>query len=153
MGNDCPLDRISFTDPTGPHDQLNAFGLHIAYDTYRTELTSHADAVHGGESVCGRRPDAGWLPPATTNRNPSTAGFVYSPDGQDLGAFDRRPAAYGGVGVTSLTIVTTTSERTLNTFLPSVVMKSTKSPLTEYSSAVTLRSLRGGVFGAVYSTV
>ncbi|WP_425246980.1 hypothetical protein [Streptomyces sp. NEAU-NA10] len=87
-GNDCPLDRIPYGDGTGPHNQLNAFGLHIAYDTYRTELTSDTTAVHGGdggESVCGGYGHMlGWLPLATANRNPSMVEFVYGPDGEDL---------------------------------------------------------------------
>ncbi|GAA4115661.1 hypothetical protein GCM10022284_68510 [Streptomyces hundungensis] len=51
---------------TGPQEQLNAFGLRTAYDTYRAELTGDVTAVHGadgGESVCGgygRMP--AWLP-------------------------------------------------------------------------------------------
>lgn len=55
-GNDCPLDRIPHGDRTGPHQQLSGFGLRIAHDTYRTELTSDVTAAHGGdggESVCG----------------------------------------------------------------------------------------------------
>ncbi|MFE1879532.1 hypothetical protein [Streptomyces diastatochromogenes] len=87
-GNDCPLDRIPYGDHTGPHNQLNAFGLRIAYSTYRTELTSDAVAVHGGdggESVCGGYGHMlAWLPLATANRNPSMVEFVYGPDGEDL---------------------------------------------------------------------
>jgi formylglycine-generating enzyme required for sulfatase activity len=87
-GNDHPLDRIPYEDRTGPHQQLNAFGLRIAYDTYRVELTSDVTAVHGGdggESVCGGYGRVlAWLPLATANRNPSTAEFVYGPDGEDL---------------------------------------------------------------------
>ncbi|MEV7523543.1 hypothetical protein [Streptomyces sp. NPDC091371] len=87
-GNDCPLDRIPYGDHTGPHNQLNGFGLRIAYDTYSTELTSDATAVHGGdggESVCGGYGHLlAWLPLATANRNPSMAEFVYGPEGEDL---------------------------------------------------------------------
>ncbi|MFE2315892.1 hypothetical protein ACFXC8_22610 [Streptomyces sp. NPDC059441] len=87
-GNDCPLDRIPYGDRTGPQNQLNAFGLHIAYDTYRTELTSDVAAVHGGdggESVCGGYGHMlAWLPLATANRNPSMVEFVYGPDGEDM---------------------------------------------------------------------
>jgi len=87
-GNDCPLDRIPYGDRTGPQNQLNAFGLRIAYDTYRTELTSDVTAVHGGdggESVCGGYGHMlAWLPLATANRNPSMVEFVYGPDGEDL---------------------------------------------------------------------
>jgi hypothetical protein len=87
-GNDCPLDRIPYGDDTGPHNELNAFGLHIAYDTYRAELTSDATAVHGGdggESVCGGYGHLlAWLPLATANRNPAMAEFVYGPDGEDM---------------------------------------------------------------------
>ncbi|MGW0925134.1 hypothetical protein ACWD3J_39780 [Streptomyces sp. NPDC002755] len=87
-GDDCPLDRIPYGDDTGPHNELNAFGLRIAYDTYRTELTSDVTAVHGGdagESVCGGYGHLlAWLPLATANRNPGTAEFVYGPDGDDM---------------------------------------------------------------------
>ncbi|WP_338498724.1 hypothetical protein [Streptomyces sp. SJL17-4] len=87
-GNDCPLDRIPYGDSDGPQNQPNAFGLHIAYDTYRAEVTSDVTAVHGGdggESVCGGYGHLlGWLPLATANRNRSMAEFVYSSDGEDL---------------------------------------------------------------------
>ncbi|MEU6340662.1 hypothetical protein ABZ883_06895 [Streptomyces sp. NPDC046977] len=87
-GNDCPLDRIPYGDRTGPQNQVNSFGLRIAYDTYRAELTSDAVAIHGGdggESVCGGYGHMlAWLPLATANRNPSMVEFVYSPDGEDL---------------------------------------------------------------------
>ncbi|MFJ9074671.1 hypothetical protein ACIRO3_05385 [Streptomyces sp. NPDC102278] len=87
-GNEAPLDRIPYGDDTGPHNQPSAFGLRIAYDTYRAELTSDVADVHGGdggESVCGgygRMP--AWLPLATANRNPFMADFVYGPEGEDL---------------------------------------------------------------------
>ncbi|WP_330300428.1 hypothetical protein [Streptomyces sp. NBC_00503] len=87
-GDDCPLDRIPYGDPTGPHSRLGAFGLRIAYDTYSAELTSDVTAVHGGdggESVCGGYGNLlAWLPLATANRNPAMAEFVYGPDGEDL---------------------------------------------------------------------
>ncbi|MEH6375538.1 hypothetical protein V7793_14540 [Streptomyces sp. KLMMK] len=87
-GDDCPLDRIPYGDGAGPQNRLNAFGLRIAYDTYRTELTSDTTAVHGGdggESACGGYGHVlAWLPLATSNRNPFTAEFVYGPDGEDL---------------------------------------------------------------------
>ncbi|AXG78813.1 hypothetical protein [Streptomyces paludis] len=87
-GNDCPLDRIPYGDRTGPHQRLSGFGLRIAYDTYRTELTSDSTAVHGGdggESVCGGYGHMlAWLPLATANRNPFLAEYVYGPDGEDL---------------------------------------------------------------------
>jgi hypothetical protein len=87
-GDDCPLDRIPYGDDTGPHNELNAFGLHIAYDTYRTELTSDVTAVHGGdggESVCGGYGHLlAWLPLATGNRNPGMAELVYGPDGENM---------------------------------------------------------------------
>ncbi|MGW7431663.1 hypothetical protein ACWGIN_19205 [Streptomyces sp. NPDC054861] len=87
-GDDCPLDRIPYGDRTGPHEQLSAFGLRIAYDTYRTELSSDVTAAHGGdggESVCGGYGHVlAWLPLATAHRNPSMAEFVYGPDGDDL---------------------------------------------------------------------
>ena len=95
-GNGCPLDRIPYDDPTGPQHHANALGLRIAYDTYRTELTSDVTAVHGGdggESACGGYGYLlGWLPLATANRNPFLAEFVYGPDGEDLcGDFSTRP--------------------------------------------------------------
>ncbi|MGW1132926.1 hypothetical protein [Streptomyces griseoluteus] len=87
-GDDCPLDRIPYGDDTGPHNEPNAFGLHIAYDTYRTELTSDVTAVHGGdggESACGGYGHLlAWLPLATANRNPGMAEFVYGPEGEDM---------------------------------------------------------------------
>ncbi|MGW1067573.1 hypothetical protein ACWD4F_24015 [Streptomyces aureus] len=87
-GDECPLDRIPYGDRTGPHNLLNAFGLHIAYDTYRAELTSEGTAVHGGdggESVCGGYGTLlAWLPLATANRNPSMVEFVYGPEGEDM---------------------------------------------------------------------
>ncbi|MCX2182705.1 hypothetical protein KV205_19560 [Streptomyces sp. SKN60] len=88
-GDDCPLDRTPYGAPDGPHHQPNALGLHIAYDTYRTELTSDVTAVHGGdggESECGGYGNLlGWLPLATANRNPFLATeFVYAPDGEDM---------------------------------------------------------------------
>ncbi|WP_326614424.1 hypothetical protein OG949_39805 [Streptomyces scopuliridis] len=94
-GNDCPLDRLPYGD-SASQNQLNAFGLHIAYDTYRTELTSDVTAVHGGdggESVCGGYGHMlAWLPLATANRNPSMVEFVYGPDGEDMHEdFSTRP--------------------------------------------------------------
>ncbi|WSC18087.1 hypothetical protein OIE64_32520 [Streptomyces brevispora] len=87
-GDDCPLDRIPYGDRTGPEQQLNAFGLRIAYDTYRAEVTSDTAVVHGGdggESVCGGYGQVlAWLPLATANRNPFMAEFVYGPDGEGL---------------------------------------------------------------------
>ncbi|MEU3555800.1 hypothetical protein [Streptomyces fragilis] len=88
-GNHCPLDRTPYDDPTGPQHGPNALGLHIAYDTYRTELTSDTTAVHGGdggESVCGGYGNLlAWLPLATANRNPFHATeFVHGPDGEDM---------------------------------------------------------------------
>jgi hypothetical protein len=87
-GDECPLDRIPHGDSSGPQNQLNAFGLRIAYDTYNTELTSDVTSVHGGdggESVCGGYGRMlSWLPLATANRNPYLVEFVYGPDGADL---------------------------------------------------------------------
>ncbi|MFF3846537.1 hypothetical protein [Streptomyces sp. NPDC002328] len=95
-GDDCPLDRDPYGDSAGPHRQPNAFGLRIAYDTYRAELTSDVSAVHGGdggESVCGGYGSLlAWLPLATAHRNPSMAEFVYGPDGEDMyDEFSTRP--------------------------------------------------------------
>lgn len=87
-GDDCPLDRVPYDDPTGPQHEPNAFGLRIAYDTYSTELTSDTTVVRGGdggESVCGGYGRLlGWLPLATANTNPAMAEFVYGEDGEDL---------------------------------------------------------------------
>ncbi|MFE3829430.1 hypothetical protein [Streptomyces sp. NPDC059092] len=87
-GDDCPLDRTPYGDSTGPHQRLSGFGLRIAHDTYRTELTSDVTAVHGGdggESECGGYGHMlAWLPLATANRNPFMAEFVYGPDGEGL---------------------------------------------------------------------
>ncbi|MDB1089094.1 hypothetical protein PJ985_16150 [Streptomyces sp. ACA25] len=95
-GNTCPLDRTPTGDHSGPHKQLNAFGLRIAHNTYSSELTSDVTAVHGGdggESVCGGYGCMlAWLPLATANRNPSMVEFVYGPDGEDLcEGFSTRP--------------------------------------------------------------
>ncbi|MYU22528.1 hypothetical protein [Streptomyces sp. SID8352] len=87
-GDDCPLDDVPLPDRPGPQHRPNAFGLRIAYDTYRTELSSDVTAVHGGdggESVCGGYGALlAWLPLATAHRNPFMAEFVYGPDGEDL---------------------------------------------------------------------
>ncbi|GGU72186.1 hypothetical protein GCM10010275_03270 [Streptomyces litmocidini] len=80
-GDDCPRDRLPHEDGPGPQNEPSAFGLRIAYDTYRSELTSDTTAVHGGdggESVCGGYGRLlAWLPLATAHRNPSTAELVY----------------------------------------------------------------------------
>ncbi|MCB5169060.1 hypothetical protein LG634_30140 [Streptomyces bambusae] len=87
-GDACPLDRIPYGDADGPQNLPNAFGLRIAYDTYRAEMSTDGTAVHGGdggESVCGGYGTLlSWLPLATANRNPYTAEFVYGPDGGGL---------------------------------------------------------------------
>ncbi|WP_329497575.1 hypothetical protein [Kitasatospora herbaricolor] len=87
-GDECPLDRTPYEDAEGPQHRPNAFGLHIGYDVYRTELTSDVTAVHGGdggESVCGGYGNLlAWLPLATANRNPFMAEFVHGPDGDGL---------------------------------------------------------------------
>ncbi|MFF5338890.1 hypothetical protein [Streptomyces sp. NPDC013181] len=87
-GDECPLDRLPYGEPFGPLKQPNAFGLRIAYDTYRSEISSDPTAVHGGdggESVCGGYGSVlGWLPLATANRNPFMAEFVYGPEGEDM---------------------------------------------------------------------
>ncbi|MFD0273057.1 hypothetical protein ACFVHB_03975 [Kitasatospora sp. NPDC127111] len=87
-GDDCPLDSTPYTSPDGPQRQPNAFGLRIAYDTYRSELSTDPTAVHGGdggESECGGYGRLlAWLPLATANRNPYTAEFLHGPEGDDL---------------------------------------------------------------------
>ncbi|MEU6233971.1 hypothetical protein [Kitasatospora sp. NPDC047058] len=87
-GDDCPLDGTPYVSPDGPQRQPNAFGLRIAYDTYRSELSTDPAAVHGGdggEAECGGYGCLlGWLPLATANRNPSMAEFLLGPEGGDL---------------------------------------------------------------------
>ncbi|MFI9103377.1 hypothetical protein ACIGXA_22925 [Streptomyces fildesensis] len=87
-GDECSLDRTPYEDGTGPQHELSAFGLRIAYDVYRTELSSDVTAVHGGdggEAVCGGYGNLlAWLPLATANRNPFLAEFVYGPDGEGI---------------------------------------------------------------------
>ncbi|MEU6311723.1 hypothetical protein [Streptomyces sp. NPDC047014] len=87
-GDACPLDRPPYGDRGGPRHEPSLFGLRIAYDTYRTELTDDPAAVHGGdggESVCGGYGNLlGWLPLATAHRNPYLAEFVHGPDGEGL---------------------------------------------------------------------
>ncbi|MFC5661858.1 hypothetical protein ACFP3U_02555 [Kitasatospora misakiensis] len=87
-GDECPLDRIPYGDDAGPHARPNAFGLRIAHDTYRSEITSEPGLIHGGdggESVCGGYGTVlAWLPLATANRHPDLAELVYGEDGEDL---------------------------------------------------------------------
>ncbi len=95
-GDDCPLDRIPYGFPDGPHERSNAFGLRIAYDTYSAELSTDPRSVHGGdggESVCGGYGHLlGWLPLATANRNPNMAAFVHGSEGEGIAdAFSTRP--------------------------------------------------------------
>ena len=95
-GEQCPADRSPYGDATGPQHRPNAFGLHIARDTYDAELTSEPTVVKGGdggESVCGGYGSfVEWLPLATSNRNPAMAEFVHGPDGDGLyGDFSVRP--------------------------------------------------------------
>lgn len=95
-GNECPLDEPSYGVGGGVRHEPNAFGLHIAYDSYATELSADRTAVHGGdggEAVCGGYGALlAWLPLATAQRNPSTAEFVYGPDGAGMGEeFSTRP--------------------------------------------------------------
>ncbi|MGW2546378.1 hypothetical protein ACWC5I_37300 [Kitasatospora sp. NPDC001574] len=88
-GDEFPLDRGPYQDDTGPHTGPNAFGLRIAYDTYRSEITSDPGAIHGGdggESVCGGYGIVlEWLPLATANRNTELAALVYGPDDTGMG--------------------------------------------------------------------
>ncbi|WP_329315470.1 hypothetical protein OG723_34635 [Streptomyces sp. NBC_01278] len=95
-GNECPLDEPSYGGSGGARHEPNAFGLHIAYDSYGTELSTDAAVVHGGdggEAVCGGYGDLlAWLPLATAHRNPSMAEFAYGPDGEAVfEAFSTRP--------------------------------------------------------------
>ncbi|TDU74488.1 hypothetical protein [Streptomyces sp. KS 21] len=86
-GNECPLGEPSYGGG-GLRHEPNAFGLHIAYDSYGTELSTDPAAAHGGdggEAVCGGYGDLlAWLPLATANRNPSMAEFAYGPDGEGM---------------------------------------------------------------------
>lgn len=87
MGKRLPPRPHPLRGSRQPAHQLNAFGLRTAYDTYRTELTSDATAVHGGRWWrVGVRVGhlLTWLPLATANRNPFMVEFVYGPDGEDL---------------------------------------------------------------------
>ncbi|MGW6982707.1 hypothetical protein ACWGE1_25260 [Streptomyces sp. NPDC054932] len=95
-GNECPLDEASYGAGGGVRHEPNAFGLHIAYDSYATELSAEPTAVHGGdggEAVCGGYGDLlAWLPLATANRNPYMAEFVYGPEGEGMcEEFSTRP--------------------------------------------------------------
>ncbi|MFE6846668.1 hypothetical protein [Streptomyces sp. NPDC057686] len=95
-GNECPLDEPPYGGDGGLRHRSNAFGLHIAYDSYGTELSSDPAAVHGGdggEAVCGGYGNLlAWLPLATANRNPSMAEFAYGPDGEGMyEEFSTRP--------------------------------------------------------------
>ncbi|WP_327418908.1 hypothetical protein [Streptomyces sp. NBC_01233] len=95
-GNECPLDEPSYGGSGGVRHEPNAFGLHIAYDSYGTELSGDPTAVHGGdggEAVCGGYGDLlAWLPLATANRNPYMAEFVYGPEGEGMyEEFSTRP--------------------------------------------------------------
>ncbi|MER6915628.1 hypothetical protein ABT354_28485 [Streptomyces sp. NPDC000594] len=87
-GDTCPLDRVPYDDGDGPQHRPGAFGLRIAYDTYRMELSSDPGSVHGGdggESVCGGYGALlGWLPLATAHRGPDLAEFLRGPAGGDL---------------------------------------------------------------------
>ncbi|MEV6978522.1 hypothetical protein [Kitasatospora sp. NPDC093806] len=85
-GDTFPLDRIPYGDATGPHARPNAFGLRIAYDTYRSEITGEPGLIHGGdggESVCGGYGTVlAWLPLATANRHPDLVELFYGEDGE-----------------------------------------------------------------------
>lgn len=84
-GDTCPLDRIPYHSPDGPQHRPNALGLHIAYDPYRTELTTDPASVYGGdggEATCGGYGTLlAWLPLATSHRNPDYAAWLHNPDG------------------------------------------------------------------------
>ncbi|MGW6869822.1 hypothetical protein ACWGHM_03410 [Streptomyces sp. NPDC054904] len=94
-GDECPLDEPSYGNGTLRHEP-NAFGLHIAYDSYGGELSSDRGAFHGGDggaAACGGYGSLlEWLPLATACRNPGMAEFSYGPDGEDPGEeFSTRP--------------------------------------------------------------
>lgn len=85
---ECPLDRSPYGYPEGPHDRLNAFGLHIAHEVYAAEVTSDPTVIKGedgGEAVCGGYGSfVEWLPLATANRNSNMAEFIHGPEGEDM---------------------------------------------------------------------
>jgi len=87
-GDHCPLDNSPYDSPTGPQHEESAFGLHIGYDVYQTEITADPGSVYGGdggEAVCGGYGTfVEWLPLATANHNPGTAEFVHGPDGENM---------------------------------------------------------------------
>ncbi|MFD9292083.1 hypothetical protein ACFWBV_28140 [Streptomyces sp. NPDC060030] len=88
-GDGFPAGVAPYGAGDGPHRPPNAFGLHIAFDVYDTaEMTSDPGSVYGGdggEAVCGGYGTLlEWLPLATANRNPSTAEFLYGPEGEGM---------------------------------------------------------------------
>jgi hypothetical protein len=87
-GADCPLDRLPYGDTTGPQHQPNAFGLHIGYGVYRSEVTGDPQVIlggDGGEAVCGGYGTfLSWLPLATAYCNPGLAELVHEPDGESM---------------------------------------------------------------------
>ncbi|GAA3160015.1 hypothetical protein GCM10010466_58580 [Planomonospora alba] len=72
---------------SGPHRLPNLFGLRIAQDPYRVEMTSDERAAcggDGGEAVCGGYGGfLEWLPLATAYRHPDTAEMLYGEDHAD----------------------------------------------------------------------
>ncbi|MET9323471.1 hypothetical protein ABZX75_25260 [Streptomyces sp. NPDC003038] len=92
-GSECPLGEPSYGGTGGVRHEPNAFGLHIAYDSYGRELSSDWGAVHGGdggEAACGGYGALReWLPLATAHRNPGMAEFLYGPDAEDEDPYTR----------------------------------------------------------------
>ncbi|MFJ1864578.1 hypothetical protein ACIOD1_08095 [Streptomyces sp. NPDC088097] len=94
-GDTCPLDE----DPYGTggiRHEPNAFGLHIAYDSYRCELSAEGIALHGGDGgagVCGGYGSVlAWLPLASAYRgHPKAVEALYA-EAEDIGdCFSVRP--------------------------------------------------------------
>ncbi|GAA1070088.1 hypothetical protein [Kitasatospora arboriphila] len=66
-----------FSAPDGPQHRPNAFGLHIARDPYRPEVTADPGVMCGGDggsATCGGYGSfLAWLPLATAYRDPELA--------------------------------------------------------------------------------
>jgi hypothetical protein len=86
-GDHPPGDVTSYEAKDGPHLRPNLFGLSVAHDTYRPEITSDpAVAVggDGGEAACGGYGAfLSWLPLATAYRDPGLPEMLQSPEWDD----------------------------------------------------------------------
>ncbi len=83
-GDGHPATADPFSAPDGPHLRANAFGLRIARDPYRPELTSEPGVVcggDGGEATCGGYGSfLAWLPLAPAFRDPGLAELLDEED-------------------------------------------------------------------------